>query len=769
MLQLSKIRDLNRINEETTIGAIEQFTSGIADTGVGIVEFIADKVLTAMNIVRRAVMIDFKPKHDKLVDNIISHYRETNGELTRLQDYTFGDGRKFFENLMETKEIKDKNGDKIKVYTGNLIDENSKEFKQLSQEEQTYLTFFNNEVEKGYNMMYPDAKKKVKRGTIPILKWRSTVGLSGQLLDAVKNDGNKWLNVKNGINSWLDSEFNDLDYHQYKDKKISKLTVDNFAGQMTDGEYRNDLIGFDQDGNLLDKKKNQEFERDLSSVLQLFIANSNRKKQFDKVAPYINSINNFLTLRSTELGLSEDHTAKMLNDAIQRILYNKTSDSESFAKLNKVLSKISSQSSAVMIGLNWPAALGNFVTGFSSNYKEAIMGNITNMFSTNEQEKVFGIKELTEAELKISTDWKLAGEMNKLYGFNSLDYSNMTQFNSRMIQTATGMFSTQKLFWINFIGDYYNRNAFFTAQMLKDGSYDAYSLNAENQIQYDEKKDKRFHTNGVFDSNKPIYKTLKQSLAKEEGVNADGTLKFGYDSKIRNSFKYIADRVHGSYDADFASNLQNYALGKLLLTFRKYFKDKANLYFKVGAGRLNEMEGKYITKEIDGVEVTQWQGTWQEGVWQSFGSIMKALSQGNKDQIKKEQWKNLGLLASDGVMLILLSQLFAAWFDDEDDATLNPLAKNLRNGFITSFASGWDFRIYTRVLKEPFVTFNYLHKQVDYSIDHIVLGNNEDDLDRMGATIHLLKTTTPLAKSFSNTMHVIDYLQSGIHVDKQPE
>jgi len=81
--------------------------------------------------------------------------------------------------------------------------------------------------------------------------------------------------------------------------------------------------------------------------------------------------------------------------------------------------------------------------------------------------------------------------INAFYGINDMDAASFAENNS---SNNHGIFNFFGKFAYKFSSrpDFYNRMTIFVAQMMEDGSYEAHSINENNELVYDCKKDKRF-------------------------------------------------------------------------------------------------------------------------------------------------------------------------------------------------------------------------------------------------------------------------------------
>lgn len=306
-------------------------------------------------------------------------------------------------------------------------------------------------------------------------------------------------------------------------------------------------------------------------------------------------------------------------------------------------------------------------------------------------DKSFGFKEFEEgfkiayADILDDRRSKLS-ILNQIFGINDMDmndYVNKAN-DHKDIVTISGMRKVMMVFASR--PDYYNRMTIFTAQMIKDGTWDAYEK-VGNELVYDFKKDKRFsklnEANPVKDAE--YYKQLGEytAMAKQFVVeNArelhgpDKGKRFRYvEGEIRplpkaytnqqsEAYKNIADDIYGYYSHEKKAMVHSLLLGKLFMQFKTYFSGKKNQYFMPGGVRMrgdyqhiSDDEGHklYSYKDTDGLEsyaslqddgryintstgeeITSdtltpfyaWKGQYQEGVAVTVARLLSEKSQG---------------------------------------------------------------------------------------------------------------------------------------------
>ena len=232
----------------------------------------------------------------------------------------------------------------------------------------------------------------------------------------------------------------------------------------------------------------------------------------------------------------------------------------------------------------------------------------------------FNWGDLMKAAKVAATNPTLVWKLVEQYRFAQMDHKDMLHRKGlQKTKKRFALFQTNWLFGLNFAGDYSNRAIVLMAQMEHDGVLDAYSVNADGKLHYDEKKDPR---------DIRIRKRIKEELIREGIQDKDQPLQQAYDSRLKNRVKTIADKyVTGSYDAETDRLMNAHILGKTFSMFKKYAFDKVENMFQ--RGHMNDAMGKYVVTEIDdpfspGEKTTEviWQDRFVEGTLISIFAIL---------------------------------------------------------------------------------------------------------------------------------------------------
>jgi hypothetical protein len=250
--------------------------------------------------------------------------------------------------------------------------------------------------------------------------------------------------------------------------------------------------------------------------------------------------------------------------------------------------------------------------------------------------------------------------------------------NPRRKVTNKNVFTSHHGFWMNWLTDYSVRGVVAAAQMIKDGSIDAYTMK-NGELVYDESKDPRWKK----ENGKEMKDFIKGRLIEQGYMTSlDEKMPRGMENKEARFLKTLADDyIIGSMDDATKTKLSRTTIGRPFMQFRSFLPNKIHRYF--GSEKYATAEGKWTSKtNPDGKIETVWEYNTAEGIFGSMSNIIKDL-RANKYKSFKE-WsdntpahdkQNAAKLVYDLVvgsaMYMLYSGLTQIDWDDEEEGTQN--------------------------------------------------------------------------------------------------
>lgn len=339
--------------------------------------------------------------------------------------------------------------------------------------------------------------------------------------------------------------------------------------------------------------------------------------------------------------------------------------------------------------------------------------------------------------------------------------------------------------------DFLNRMTLFVAKCMHDGVWDAYSIDKDNNLVYDWKKDKRFDVYATKQVNHPEYKKQKALyLSKireynmehpESPIEPDGDLPTPYTDREIMSIRAVGDNIYGSYDRGKKAMAENTSLGIMFGMFTTWMNGIVNNYFmapqKNNVSRLTQEQeindqgeklyfneqGEVLTLEEGGDEnlpVYKNVPMITQGIMYTVldmarlcksGGVKAALDYMQGNEVAKA---NMRKLISDLLMWALFAALFGlaldpAYKEHKKNAADNPVIMNL----VTEILYKSSSRAYDQY-KGPMNVIQFFGENMNppfYSTPVQVLNEAGQAIMGQKSWKYLIFDNTGLTRSFKDT------------------
>ena len=230
--------------------------------------------------------------------------------------------------------------------------------------------------------------------------------------------------------------------------------------------------------------------------MNYFVLNSIRKRHFEsEVLPYIMDAYGTLATANNLHGADMKNALEWVEVYVDRTIHGK--GQKSLGKLNvPILQNVDVETVVntgigitTFSGLAWnvPVALTSALMNSVQLYSNAVSNDFAN-------DGLYGLKEAQDVVNKFFTSEgfrkKVEGlmEMYQVVERGEKDLVN----HPRRKRGSKTVFTSHHAHYLNWVTDYYIRGMVMAAQMMKDGSWDAHSLDSTGKMKYDESKDKRW-------------------------------------------------------------------------------------------------------------------------------------------------------------------------------------------------------------------------------------------------------------------------------------
>jgi hypothetical protein len=373
------------------------------------------------------------------------------------------------------------------------------------------------------------------------------------------------------------------------------------------------------------KKKNDQMSMDLEMITNFFVMQSIRNRQYEeRLLPVINAMKlldfHDKNVRDVSLGereafwdnwrgLAIDNKRKKLN------FYPLGID------MDKVISNVSgsiAMPAVLLFNINIPAitAVSNgmfgFLQGISNSLNDALAINFPKLGF--EKQPLFGAGHLFKASGAVLKDFHKNSQLvRNLQILAHTDYELVSlQWHQK---TKKNIFSKWYMNWATWATDYYGRAVVMVAQMMRDGSYDAFVYDEKSgKVNYDKTKDKRLKwENGKLTEESQAYvdwviqQNMKDGMTREEAAN------MGYTYAEGRIFRTLGDKyVVGAYSNKERSMLAATLIGRMFLMFRNWMMSRVEN--AVGAHKtLESISHVHMVKDDQGNFYPEWQRYMTEG------------------------------------------------------------------------------------------------------------------------------------------------------------
>jgi len=307
------------------------------------------------------------------------------------------------------------------------------------------------------------------------------------------------------------------------------------------------------------------------------------------------------------------------------------------------------------------------ITNVANTTKMMLQESVMNrMFGVRSR---FGVSDLAGAALRISTEPKKTRAIMINFGITEPDPKQLERFLSmtkkNKVFKEDNMFGMQELFLS------LAQTEIVIASMLKDGSYDAYTVDENGFLHYDYKKDKRFYNDGIHtpegkEKQKVFRKRILGMLESEGKMRGKDKYALGYTDLELQAMKDYVVEAFSSMDDDSKNPAMYAFFGKLQGKYRTWILPRvARMFGKSSQKRMANFNWKYVTDEDGKVIDVRPEFGFAEGYLWTIGRILNAgrssLMNGTEfsdfSDFEKEQ---ISKFLSDTIMAMLMYSLAAS-------------------------------------------------------------------------------------------------------------
>jgi len=481
-----------------------------------------------------------------------------------------------------------------------------------------------------------------------------------------------------------------------------------------------------------DEKKNQGMSYNIEQIMNYLILATERNTVYeDEVLPVMNGVLLYLQDRNLYEGVDVGNAMDYIrNYRAMAVLGKKNPTDLKIGKIDipKVANVIDMIFRPIVMTLNVNVA-------FLSMSANAMYGYIDGWANSIAKNDYFSGKDLAKATKLYLSDNGLVKQM-------ALEYhvANMTEYdllhNQTQLKADKRLISDFTSNYMNWFTDQAARTVVMVAQMLKDGSFYAHSLDEDGNMVYDEKKDRRFFNEQGKQTaeQKVLYKTMKERQLFD-GFDSEKKLSRGYDRESAGTFKALSDMyVVGSFDNKVGAYLGNFQLGRSFLMLSNWFISRFTS--AVGTSGKYKHEGGILktVKDADGKIIAKWERISTEGYlisfWNAIGTMISSgITPGQywarAESFQKKNIAKAGLtIAVFAALKIMYEILVNKPGDDDDDKPIPEITPVKTFGYLVDQL--FILPVVYDMIDQPFAGLSILSRGVfglNGDIDYRLLRN----------------------------------------------
>lgn len=461
---------------------------------------------------------------------------------------------------------------------------------------------------------------------------------------------------------------------------------------------------------MLEQYEPEFFETNIENILIDYIVKKIQTHQLQK----------FMTISKAFL-LQLHLTGNMSNN--QAVIDKEIKQIEDYIKINVFNTSIMGKSEQSIISAITPVKkfatdllLGANVVGFVRDITQGVLENITRTaikFNTD-----IDSKNITKAYWYVTqhatSNAMAANLLSKLCLKYRLSNTDVARIAERAKTQRNGIFSYDNMMYGTLrTPDFINRMVLFVARCMQDGTWEAFSLDKDNNLHYDWTRDERF---SIYAQNLKNHKDYEKQKARyfsqirnynldhpEHKIDVTDNLPEAYTNIEVRNIRMLADNIYGAYDKSKKAMLEFHSLGITFAMFTTWMQGHVNNYLmktQKNESRLLEVqdtdefgrllyfdENGGITTNETNRPVMKHVPIIIEGIVYTIGRLSKACYkdgiQGMKDFLDGNivAQQNLRKLFSDLAIGLLLALLFKSlsveYKEYKKEAEKNPVVQNL--------------------------------------------------------------------------------------------
>lgn len=539
----------------------------------------------------------------------------------------------------------------------------------------------------------------------------------------------------------MKSQFHNKGFKEGLKMEYQKVTnmLRLFEEQMKDFDLAKDAqrvynkfkIGNDTREQIISNHGINSLETQLEDLLRSYIHAYVAEAEYNDIIPQIQGIKIALQYNQAMYGQEAENLLEFLDKYLTVNIYNKPIMDKGLQPVYKTLAAIKKFTTATALGLNLRSGLREMMQGMWIHISRAMTNAYgKDQFSGKDLAEAWGII-FKDSPKRIATLTKVEA-LNADFGMANMD-ADIVQKELSQSRNGIKNFNSDMLYVCNRAPDVYHRMGLLIAKMIHDGCWEAYSLNSDDELVYDFKKDKRFNVftaagadvnSEAYKRQEGLYEAYRQQF-NQEGWNIEKgqPLPRAYTVREATSIKSFTELCFGHYDKNTQMLAKSMFMGAMMLQFRTFLSAKLEQWI-LKPGTYNQ--GKFVEKfDENGVRYVmiqstgenglpttrvdletnvkegetatpyvEWQGRFIEGIAYSMIDFLKAIGKMDYNEFKAlwanpTKKANFYLFLTDLIfMSLIMWMIYAVFLSEENKEELGALGHLGAMALYTSFQDG---------------------------------------------------------------------------------
>jgi len=288
-----------------------------------------------------------------------------------------------------------------------------------------------------------------------------------------------------------------------------------------------------------------------------------------------------------------DETLKGIESFIAQSVKGEVVKGGKYESLNKAIVKINMAATNLAI-VSTRQAVMDSMTYLLGSTSMAVTNHIYKAFGGDTTAPgYFGANSWMKAGRILVSDNKLSREVMKEYAIDTTDVKRLMSRNNKLSMSKD---FSDLAFYPSRASMLAVHTQVFIASLIEEGSFDAYSLDEEGNLQYDEVLDRRYYDDKGNVKDKAFLRAIKQQMFDDDTLGIEPAIKDedgivinpniedrkllrGYTSVEINNIRNRSAAMLGVFDKDGINQLNRFVIFRSMFKFMTWMMPRLDLYW----------------------------------------------------------------------------------------------------------------------------------------------------------------------------------------------